>query len=54
MYSANFTGGSLVYPLFFDHPSDDKTLDYIEDSFMLGDSIYVCPVLDAYSPDGQF
>jgi len=45
MYKVYLKGGSLVYPLFFDYPSDDKCFEDIEHTFMMGDSIKVSPVL---------
>jgi alpha-glucosidase (family GH31 glycosyl hydrolase) len=47
MYSVYRDGGALVKPLFFDYPTDDNCFTKIEDTFMLGDSIKVSPVLDA-------
>jgi len=67
MFAANYTdgglGGQLVYPLLYDYPEDDMTLDNIEQTFMLGDAVKVSPVLtakqnesdtkfDAYFPQG--
>lgn len=47
MFSANYTGGTVVYPLFFDNPTDDESLNNIEQTFMLGDSLKISPVLDS-------
>jgi alpha-glucosidase (family GH31 glycosyl hydrolase) len=46
MYKVYREGGSLVYPLFFDYPEDDKVFDVSEETYMLGDAIKVSPVLD--------
>lgn len=46
MYSSYREGGSLVKPLFFDYPEDDKTYENIDTTFMLGDAIKVSPVLE--------
>jgi len=46
MYSVYLSGGPLVYPLFFDYPEDDNCFIGIENTYMLGDSIKVSPVLD--------
>lgn len=47
MFATNYTGGQLVYPLLYDYPEDDTTLENIEKTFMLGDAIKVSPVLSA-------
>lgn len=61
MFAANYTGGSVVYPLLFDNPSDAEALNNIEETFMLGDSLKISPVLNssktsthfkAYFPEG--
>jgi len=52
MFSANYTGGSVVYPLYFDFPTDKQALDNIEQTFMLGDSVKVSPILDS-NPDSS-
>lgn len=45
MFSTNYTGGQLVYPLLYDFPEDDNCLDNIENTYMLGDSIKVSPLM---------
>lgn len=62
MYKVYLYGGSLVKPLFFDYPEDDNCFNNTEDTFMLGDSIKVSPVLDpnvtgefsSYFPNGTW
>jgi alpha-glucosidase (family GH31 glycosyl hydrolase) len=52
----------MVYPLFFDYPSDDNCFADIEHTYMLGDSLKVSPVLsagvkttyNAYFPAGKW
>lgn len=51
MFSANYTGGQLVYPLLYDYPEDDNCLDNIEYTYMLGDAIKVSPDM---APKNQF
>jgi alpha-glucosidase (family GH31 glycosyl hydrolase) len=46
MFSANYTGGTVVYPLIFDYPADDEAFKNIESTFMLGDALKISPVLD--------
>ena len=46
MFAANYTGGQLVYPLYYDYPEDETALDNIEDSYMLGDAIKISPRID--------
>jgi len=45
MYAANYTGGSLVYPLYFDFSDQEEALSYVEETFMLGDAIKVTPYI---------
>ena len=45
MFMANYTGGTVAYPLFFDSPDDDETFNNVEATFMLGDSLKISPVL---------
>jgi alpha-glucosidase (family GH31 glycosyl hydrolase) len=62
MFATNYTGGQLVYPLIYDFPEDDNCLEYIGETYMLGDSVKVSPVLtmkgenettfDSYFPAG--
>ena len=47
MYLVHREGGSLVKPLFFDYPYDDECFVDTEQSFFLGDSVKVSPVLTA-------
>jgi alpha-glucosidase (family GH31 glycosyl hydrolase) len=47
MYNTYLNGGSLVKPLFFDYPTDDNCFKNTDNTFMLGDSIKVSPVLTA-------
>lgn len=47
MFATNYTGGQLVYPLIYDFPDDDNCLTYLGDTYMLGDSVKVSPVLSA-------
>jgi alpha-glucosidase (family GH31 glycosyl hydrolase) len=46
MYSVFREGGALIRPLFFDYPTDDKTFDNVDNTFMLGNALKVSPVLD--------
>ena len=46
MFSANYTGGTVVYPLIFDNPADDEAFKNIESTFMLGDALKISPVMD--------
>jgi len=62
MFYANYTGGAVTYPLFFDFPEDDETFNNVESTYMLGDSIKVSPVLEyneeitfkSYFPEGDW
>lgn len=47
MYLANYTGSSMLYPLIFDNPDDDEAVNNIEETFMLGDSLKISPVLNS-------
>jgi len=49
MFAANYTGGTVTYPLFFDSPHDDETFNNVESTYMLGDSLKISPVLDSNS-----
>jgi len=49
MFAANYTGGTVTYPLFFDSPDDDETFNNVESTYMLGDSLKISPVLDSDS-----
>jgi len=49
MFACNYTGGSLVYPLYFDYSDDENALLNIEQTFMLGDALKISPVLSADS-----
>ena len=40
-------------PLFFDAPSDDAAFDHYQDTYMLGDSIKVSPILNQGVNDGD-
>jgi alpha-glucosidase (family GH31 glycosyl hydrolase) len=46
MFFANYTGGAVTYPLFFDFPTDDETFNNVEKTYMLGDAIKVSPVVE--------
>jgi alpha-glucosidase (family GH31 glycosyl hydrolase) len=46
MYSVYREGGALIRPLFFDYPTDASTLNNIEETFMVGDSLKVSPVIE--------
>lgn len=65
MYLTHANGGALSRPLFFDYPSDDMCFsdNVISQTFMLGDSVKVSPVLSnlkngdqysSYFPDGRW
>jgi len=45
MFAANYTGGSVTYPMFFDSPDDNETFNNIEATYMLGDALKISPVL---------
>ena len=42
----NRWGGAIVRPLFFDFPEDDNTLNDMESTYMLGESLFVAPLLE--------
>ena len=46
MYKVYREGGALVYPLYFDYPTDENLLQFLDETYMLGDAIKVSPVLD--------
>ena len=54
MYMTHTNGGSLARPLFFDFPTDDGSFNdaSISQTFMLGDSVKVSPIL-ASLKDGE-
>lgn len=62
MYKVYRYGGSLIRPLFFDYPNDDNCFKNIEDTFMVGETLKVSPVLDkgvtdtydVYFPEGNW
>jgi len=45
MFAANFTGGSIVYPIYFDYTSDRNALYTSNETYMLGGALKVSPVL---------
>ena len=53
MYLSYRVGGSVVKPMFFDYPQDDKCFTDIEHTYMLGDSIKVSPILVPGMKDGD-
>ena len=60
MFMVSKNGGAIVRPLFFDFSDDDNTLNDMESTFMLGESLMVAPLLkDAtaytvYFPRGKW
>ena len=46
MFSISKNGGTLVRPLFFEFPEDDKAYEGPEHSFMVGNALKVTPVLE--------
>ena len=46
-------GGAIVRPLIFDNPTDSQTYSSVEETYMLGDSIKVSPVLQQGLKDGD-
>ena len=53
LYSAYRNGGAVMRPLFFDAPNDDAAFEHYQDTYMLGDSIKVSPVLNQGVNDGD-
>ncbi|NLB91582.1 MAG: family 31 glucosidase, partial [Clostridiales bacterium] len=60
MKQAHEKGTPLMRPLFYDYPQDKKTWE-IEDQYMFGPDMVVCPVLyenqrerEAYLPEGNW
>lgn len=57
LYYAYRYGAAVVKPLFYDYPEDDNAFDQSNykafDTYMLGDSIKVSPVLDQGVKDGD-
>ena len=46
MFEINQEGGSMWRPLFFEFPKIDETIKNVGDSFMIGKSVIVTPVLE--------
>ncbi len=46
-------GAAVVKPMFYDYPLDDRAFISPEETFMLGDSIKVSPVLDQGVKEGD-
>jgi len=45
LFEISLNGGSLIKPLFFEFPNDTKAMFESEKTFLIGNSILVCPVL---------
>eukprot|EP00826_Nyctotherus_ovalis_P021366 TRINITY_DN1688_c0_g1_i11.p1 TRINITY_DN1688_c0_g1~~TRINITY_DN1688_c0_g1_i11.p1 ORF type:complete len:843 (+),score=232.08 TRINITY_DN1688_c0_g1_i11:71-2599(+) len=46
LFEVSLHGGTLVKPLFFDYPEDDKAYEYRNKVFMIGPAVLVVPVLE--------
>ena len=53
LYLAYREGGSVTTPMFFDYPEDPQCFQNVEDTYMLGDSVKVSPVLDQGKKEGD-
>lgn len=53
LYRTYRVGGAIVRPLIFDNPTDTQTYNNVEETYMLGDSIKVSPVLRQGLKDGD-
>lgn len=53
LYSSYRLGGAVMRPLFFDEPTDNGAFDHVSDTYMLGDSIKVSPILTQGVKDGN-
>ncbi len=45
MYEASLNGGSMMRPLFFEYPTDEKAYSKSEYTFMIGPALLIAPVL---------
>lgn len=46
LFEVSLNGGTLVKPLFFDHPEDSKIYEYRNKAFMIGSALMVAPALE--------
>jgi alpha-glucosidase (family GH31 glycosyl hydrolase) len=53
LYYAYRVGAAVVKPLFYDYPEDNQAFNSPEQTYMLGDSIKVSPVLDQGVKEGD-
>ena len=45
LFEASEFGGTVIRPLFFEFPKDDRTFEIADESFMLGAGLKISPVL---------
>jgi alpha-glucosidase (family GH31 glycosyl hydrolase) len=53
LYYAYRVGAAVVKPMFYDYPEDNQAFNSPEQTYMLGDSIKVSPVLDQGVKEGD-
>ena len=54
MYESHKEGGTIVRPTFFEFFYDDKTFEDTEQTFMVGPSILVAPVLSKLEGEKKY